>query len=96
MTKPAVECLDGGCSTVTPFLQGWLGQRPRSQLTLLDLPDPDDAPFETGALLATSVRQAAPEQLQNILAHALTHAWMQSPRAWLQRGSGPLHGHAVG
>jgi hypothetical protein len=73
-------------TAVTPFLQGWLGQRPRSQLTLLDLPDAEDAPFESGALLATSIRQASPEQLDGILAHALTHAWMQSPRAWLSEG----------
>lgn len=71
---------------VTPFLQGWLGQRPRAQLTLLDLPDPSDAPFESGALLATSLRDAAPEQLEAAMAHALTHAWMQSPRAWLSEG----------
>jgi hypothetical protein len=71
---------------VTPFLQGWLGQRPRAQLTLLDLPDRADAPFETGALLATSLRDAPADQLDNILAHALTHAWMQSPRAWLSEG----------
>ena len=73
-------------TTVTPFLQGWLGQRPRSQLTILDLPDPEDAPFETGAMLATSIRPATPEQLDGILAHALTHAWVQSPRAWLSEG----------
>jgi len=73
-------------AAVTPFLQGWLGQRPRSQLTLLDLPDPQDAPFETGALLVTGIRQATPEQLNGILAHALTHAWVQSPRAWLSEG----------
>ena len=72
--------------TVTPFLQGWLGQTPRAQLTLLDLPDPLDAPFETGAMLATSLRDADADQLQGILAHALTHAWMQSPRAWLSEG----------
>jgi len=71
---------------VTPFLQGWLGQSPRSQLTVLDLPDPEDSPFESGALLATSVRIAEPDQLDGILAHALTHAWMQSPRAWLSEG----------
>jgi hypothetical protein len=71
---------------VTPFLQGWLGQRPRSQLTLLDLPDPEDAPFETGALLVTRLRDADAEQLKGVLAHALTHAWMQSPRAWLSEG----------
>jgi hypothetical protein len=73
-------------ATVTPFLQGWLGQRPRSQLTLLDLPDPQDAPYETGALLATTIRQANADQLDGILAHALTHSWMQSPRAWLSEG----------
>jgi hypothetical protein len=84
--EPAVESWTAAAAMVTPFLQGWLGQRPRSQLTVLDLPDPDDAPFETGALLATSIREASPEQLQNILAHALTHAWMQSPRAWLSEG----------
>jgi hypothetical protein len=73
-------------TAVTPFLLGWLGQRPRSQLTLLDLPDSQDAPYETGALLVTSIRQATPDQLNGILAHALTHAWMQSPRAWLSEG----------
>jgi len=71
---------------VTPFLQGWLGQRPRAQLTLLDLPDRADAPFESGALLATSLRDGGPEPLEGAMAHALTHAWMQSPRAWLSEG----------
>ena len=84
--EPAVQSWTAAAATVTPFLQSWLGQRPRSQLTILDLPDPDDTPFETGAMLATSIREAPPEQLQNILAHALTHTWMQSPRAWLSEG----------
>jgi hypothetical protein len=84
--EAAVQAWTTAAAAVTPFLQGWLGQRPRSQLTLLDLPDPQDAPFETGALLATAIRPANPEQLDGILAHALTHAWMQSPRAWLSEG----------
>jgi hypothetical protein len=71
---------------VTPFLQSWLGQRPRAQLALIDLPDRQDAPFESGALLATSLHEAPQEQLEGIMAHALTHAWMQSPRAWLSEG----------
>ncbi len=73
-------------STVTPFLQGWLGQAPRSQLTILDLPDPEDAPFETGPLLVTVVQSATSDQLTGVMAHALTHAWMSSPRAWLSEG----------
>jgi hypothetical protein len=82
----AEQLWTAAAATVTPFLQGWLGQKPRCQLTLLDLPDPRDAPYETGALLATSLHEADSGQLEGILAHALTHAWMASPRAWLSEG----------
>lgn len=82
----AVQSWADAATAVTPFLQGWLGQRPRSQLTLLDLPDAQDAPYETGSMLATAIRTAAPEQLDGVMAHALTHAWMESPRAWLSEG----------
>jgi hypothetical protein len=88
--EPAVVGWASAAATVTPFLQGWLGQAPRSQLTILDLPDPEDAPFETGALLATTVRQATADQLTGVFAHALTHAWLRtltrSPSAWLDEG----------
>jgi hypothetical protein len=82
----AVQSWTEAAATVTPFLQGWLGQSPRAPLTLLDLPDPQDAPYETGTLLATSLHEAPHEQLEGLMAHALTHAWMQSPRAWLSEG----------
>jgi hypothetical protein len=84
--EAALQAWVKAMDTVTPFLKSWLGQTPRSQLNLIDLPDPEDAPYETGALLTTSIRPASPEQLDGILAHALTHAWMQSPRAWLSEG----------
>jgi hypothetical protein len=86
INEPTVAGWASSAATVTPFLQSWLGQAPRSQLSILDLPDPEDAPFETGALLVTAIRQAGPDQLTGVLAHALTHAWMQSPRAWLSEG----------
>lgn len=73
-------------ATVTPFLQNWLGQNPRSQLTILDLPDPQDAPIESGAMLATPIHPATDDELQGILVHELTHAWIQSPQAWLSEG----------
>jgi hypothetical protein len=82
----AVEDWASAASTVTPFLQGWLGQAPRSQLTILDFPDLRDAPFETGPLLVTAIRHATQDQLTGVMAHALTHAWMSSPRAWLNEG----------
>jgi hypothetical protein len=82
----AVQSWVTAATDVAPFLQGWLGQHPQAQLTLLDLPDAHDAPYETGAMLATTLSDGPPEQLEGILAHALTHASMQSPRAWLSEG----------
>lgn len=82
----AVQSWLDAATAVTPFLEDWLGKTPRSQLTLLDLPDPNDAPFETGALLAVSLKEGPADRLQGVLVHALTHAWMQSPRAWISEG----------
>ena len=84
--QAAVPAWVSAAAAVTPFLQGWLGQKPRSQLTILDLPDLQDAPFETSSMLATAIREATPDQLTGVFAHALTHAWMNSPRAYLSEG----------
>ncbi|MDE3188743.1 MAG: hypothetical protein KGM96_14615 [Acidobacteriota bacterium] len=82
----AVQSWLDAATAVTPFVEDWLGKTPRAQLTLLDLPDPDDAPYETGALLAISLHEGSADRLQGVLVHALTHAWMQSPRAWVSEG----------
>jgi hypothetical protein len=37
-------------------------------------------------MLATAIRAANTDQLNGVMAHALTHAWMESPRAWLSEG----------
>jgi hypothetical protein len=89
----AVEFWKSAATTVTPFLKGWLGKEPRSQLTLLDLPDSEDAPFETGSLLVAPLREpgakANPDVLNSAMVRALTHAWLYSPTpapAWLDEG----------
>lgn len=92
--EPAVAAWSDATKAVSPFLQSWLGDHPRSQLTILDLPDPEDAPFETGALLATPIRPASSDQLNAVLAHSLAHAWLpnstqnltQLPLPWLNEG----------
>jgi hypothetical protein len=74
-------------SAVTPFLENWLGRRPAAQLTLIDLPDPEDAPFETGNLLAVPLQDVAADHLDGALAHALTHAYAPPDApAWLNEG----------
>jgi hypothetical protein len=83
---PGLPDWSSAAADVTPFLQGWLGQKPRTQLNVLDLPHPDDATFETGSLLVTAIRQAASEQFTGAFVHALSHAWLDSPRAWLSEG----------
>jgi hypothetical protein len=96
----AVQFWTTPAAAVTPFLEGWLGRQPRSQLTLLDLPDAEDTPFETGSLLAAPIREPGPQtnpgsnpdRLTGVLVHALTHAWVLSPNspqpppAWLNEG----------
>ncbi|MGA2887733.1 MAG: hypothetical protein ABSE51_06750 [Terracidiphilus sp.] len=96
----SVEYWTTAATAVTSFLQGWLGQQPRSELTLLDLPDPEDAPFETGALLAIPLHEpsskASRDGLNGVLVHALTHAFTHNlvdspnspppPPAWLDEG----------
>jgi len=81
----AVDFWTAAAANVTPFLETWLGPKPRSPLTLLDLPDPGDAPFETGALLVAPLREPASRDksspLNSILVHALTHAWLALPNS---------------
>jgi len=94
--EPAVEYWTTAATAVTPFLQGWLGRQLRSPLAILDLPEPEDAPFETGALLATPIQEASPDRLDLILVHALTRAFTSPnstsrkpsplPSAWLSEG----------
>lgn len=85
-TESNVTSWSTAANDVTPFLQSWLGKTPRTRLTILDLPDDGDIPFETGSMLATPVRSASEEVLDGVMAHALSHAWVDSRRAWLSEG----------
>ena len=88
----AVKSWLAAASDVSPFIERWLGSQPHSQLTLLDLPDPDDVPWETGTLLVVSLRASPPEQLSGLLAHSLTHAWLRPSPFWLNEGTANFMG----
>ena len=79
-------------TSVSGLIERWLGANPRTQLTVLDLPDPEDLPWESGPLLAIPVRDAPPDQLSSVLAHALTHAWMAPNPYWLDEGTANFMG----
>jgi hypothetical protein len=73
-----------------PLIRTWLGDRlgdkPQRSSTILDLPEPDDAPAEMGGLLATPLLTDEPAQLTPVVVHALAHGAFSSPRAWLNEG----------
>ncbi len=78
-------------TSVEPLLQQWLGSKPSTTLTLLDLPSPGDSPYEAGSVLLTTVGlpdspKLPSAELAPTLAHALAHSWFQSPRPWLNEG----------
>lgn len=76
----------GAMAKTTPLVEQWLGSAQKRPLTLVDLPEADDAPFEAGSVLLAPVRAASPDQLTSVVAHALTHSYFRSPREWLNEG----------
>jgi hypothetical protein len=76
----------------SPMIERWLGPVPRTQLTVLDLPDPEDVPWESGTLLVIPVRNAPPDQLSAVLSHSMTHAWMAPTPYWLNEGTANFMG----
>jgi hypothetical protein len=71
---------------VTPLIHRWLGAEARGPLTIVDLPERGDAPFEDGDVLFADVRGTDPEKLADVLIHSLTHLYFRSTYEWLQEG----------
>jgi len=71
--------------TVVPLVTDWFGA-PREKAEVMELPDPGEAPFESGRLLLTPLRDDDPKFVQMTLAHELTHAAFLSPRPWIYEG----------
>jgi len=90
--EAAVKSWLDAASSVSPMIERWLGAEARTQLILLDLPDPEDNPWESGPLLAVPLRPGASEEIESVLAHALTHAWMAPRPYWLNEGAANFMG----
>ncbi len=79
-------------SRTAPMLERWLGPQARTELIVIDLPDAEDAPWESGPLLAIPVRNGEQGQIESLLAHAMTHAWMAPSPYWLNEGAANFMG----
>ncbi len=87
----AVETTDDGvlplladsAERVAPLVQQWLGPHPLTALTIIDHAG---QPFEDGPLLVAPVGTLAASTSAPLLAHSLTHAWIQTGQPWMDEG----------
>ena len=70
---------------VLPFGTEWFGA-PKSKVTVVQLAEPGDAPFESGPLLFTPLATADRSAIQLRMMHQLVHASFTSPRQWINEG----------
>lgn len=69
-----------------PLIKTWFGTKSHALATVFALPEPADAPAETGDVLLTPLANTTPQDLAPAVVHALAHAAFFSPRAWLNEG----------
>ena len=73
-------------SMVQLLAQQWLGTKTRELLTIIQLPEKDDASAELGSAMLVGLGSAQPQQLATGISHGLAHAAFSSPREWLNEG----------
>lgn len=84
---PNAQAYMTAASMVTPLIHWWMGSRPKSATSIVDLPENGDAPYEDGSVLFTSVQSAEPQTLAGPLLHLLANSYFHSPYPWLQEGA---------
>jgi hypothetical protein len=73
-------------SILSSQMADWLGAKVKRELSVLDPAEAQDSSFEERSLLVTSIANVDPKRLLGPMSHALTHAYFQSPRPWLEEG----------
>ncbi len=82
---PAAEEYALAAEKVLPLDTEWFGA-PKVKVTVAQLPDIGDAPFESGPLLFTPLELIDRSTMRLRMMHQLVHASFSSPRAWIAEG----------
>ena len=82
----AAQAYMTAASILSSQMTDWFGGKPKTDLSVLDPAEPEDAPFEERALLVTHIANVDPKKLLAPMSNVLTHAYFQSPRPWLEEG----------
>jgi hypothetical protein len=83
--KVAAENYARAAEKVIPFTTDWFGA-PHEKAQLVELLDPDGAPYESGSTLLSPLGDIDSQQAEVAVAHQLTHAFFSSPRLWIYEG----------
>lgn len=79
----ALPLLAASAENVAPLIVQWLGPHPLSALTVIDH---SGQPFEDGPMLVAPVGLLGASTASPMLAHSLTHAWVQTGQPWMDEG----------
>lgn len=70
---------------VQPQVEEWFGKI-SEKLQVVQLPEANDAPFDSGAVLFTPLDTRDKKQVELAMAHQMTHAAFHSSRPWIYEG----------
>jgi hypothetical protein len=82
----ATQAYMTAASILNSQMTDWFGAKAKTDLSVLDPAEAQDAPFEERALLVTHIANVDPKKLLGPMSHVLTHAYFRSPRPWLEEG----------
>jgi hypothetical protein len=82
---PAADDYAAVAQKVAPLVTRWLGAA-RAKARIVELNDPRAASFESGGVLFTALNGGDSKPLELQMVHALTHAFLLSPRPWIYEG----------
>ncbi len=74
-----------GAEKVQPWIEEWFG-KVTSKIQVIELPDANAAPFDSGTMLFTPLNNKDSKQVELAMAHQLTHAAIKSSRLWISEG----------
>ena len=70
---------------VQPLVEEWFG-KPSEKIQVIELPEGNDAPFDSGTTLFTPLNTLYKRQVEATVVHQLAHAAFHSPRPWISEG----------
>jgi len=83
--KAGVDNYALAADLAAPLVSDWFGS-PKANAQVIDLPDPDALPFESGAMQVTPLVSDDSRSYRLAVVHQLTHAAFPSSRLWIYEG----------